>query len=262
MPTVPAPQLKPISQIPGTPPDTPPGSSPPNGSLSPSFSSQLQHGALMSDVDMTWSAYGQRYMHHEPLDLRPPQCADDWFPGKRDGWPDAGPQQRAAMVPKDYHLQLEGHVGPMGPHPPGAAVYISDEELVNLSVRDLNRRLHNTPKEVQTKFKQKRRTLKNRGYAQNCRFKRQNYKQELESKNRDLQTEMQRMSSEYSGHLAQVKAEMMSLKTENLSLKRELECNKKALEKFEVDVVRRQLKPEQQQQQQQQLKPEQCLYPM
>lgn len=67
---------------------------------------------------------------------------------------------------------------------------IDDDTLVTLSVRDLNLRLKSYPRDEVVKLKQKRRTLKNRGYAQNCRSKRVLQKTELELNNRKLETEI------------------------------------------------------------------------
>ena len=64
---------------------------------------------------------------------------------------------------------------------------------MTLSVRELNKRLHGFPREDVVKMKQKRRTLKNRGYAQNCRSKRLLQRQDLEINNRQLGTDVQRM---------------------------------------------------------------------
>ncbi|GBN85199.1 hypothetical protein AVEN_124191-1 [Araneus ventricosus] len=73
---------------------------------------------------------------------------------------------------------------------------LNDEQLIALSVRDLNRKLHGYPRDVITRIKQKRRTLKNRGYAQNCRTKRIALKCLLEKNNQSLQMERDRLFRE------------------------------------------------------------------
>ncbi|XP_014479698.1 PREDICTED: transcription factor Maf isoform X1 [Dinoponera quadriceps] len=75
---------------------------------------------------------------------------------------------------------------------------MNDELLMSLSVRELNKRLHGCPREEVVRLKQKRRTLKNRGYAQNCRSKRLQQRHDLETTNRNLQNELQRTKLELS----------------------------------------------------------------
>lgn len=72
----------------------------------------------------------------------------------------------------------------------GSPANISDMDLVTLPVRELNRRLQGFPKDEVLRLKQKRRTLKNRGYAQNCRSKRMIQKHELETTNKSLQQQI------------------------------------------------------------------------
>ncbi|CAM1310161.1 MAF (predicted) [Pycnogonum litorale] len=73
---------------------------------------------------------------------------------------------------------------------------LRDEQLMSLSVRELNKRLHGFPREEVVRLKQKRRTLKNRGYAQNCRSKRLAQRHELEKLNVKLKQEMNRIKQE------------------------------------------------------------------
>lgn len=63
---------------------------------------------------------------------------------------------------------------------------MDDDDLVRLPVRELNKRLQGLTKDEIQRLKQKRRTLKNRGYAQNCRSKRMQHKTQLERTNNTL----------------------------------------------------------------------------
>lgn len=85
---------------------------------------------------------------------------------------------------------------------------ISDELLMSLTVRELNKRLHGYPREEVVRLKQKRRTLKNRGYAQNCRSKRLQQRHDLEITNRNLHVELKKMQMD----LARVSQERDQLK--------------------------------------------------
>ena len=77
-----------------------------------------------------------------------------------------------------------------------STIQVPDEVLLSLSVRDLNKQLHGLPREQVARVKQKRRTLKNRGYAQSCRSKRMSQKQDLEVVNDNLCREMEAMFNE------------------------------------------------------------------
>ena len=60
---------------------------------------------------------------------------------------------------------------------------ISDEEIKNLRVKDLNKILRNIPCEEAAKIRKRRRNLKNRGYAYSCRLRKQREHEDLMNEN-------------------------------------------------------------------------------
>lgn len=181
---------------PGTPPDTPPNHSP----LS------CRPTGIMDE--MMWFPQNMR-VDPQPLDLRPMQHCNGGDPE----W------ERREYIPSGIILDAPGHhsLHHHRPHSVGSGVSalsprlnnsgystcsddlgLNDELLMTLSVRELNKRLHGHPREEIVRLKQKRRTLKNRGYAQNCRSKRLMQRQDLEQRNRSLEHELHRIKSELS----------------------------------------------------------------
>jgi uncharacterized small protein (DUF1192 family) len=168
--------------------------------------------------DMVWLTQPLR---QEPLDLRPNcggEMPDEWavlHPGAHPSVISGGGKRTLHMM--DYHPQHDVGMEPHSPSPRhhhgsrgsisgssgrSSSCQMSSDDIINdgllltLSVRELNKRLHGYPKEDIARLKQKRRTLKNRGYAQNCRSKRLQQRQDLELTNRSLQSELHRLKVE------------------------------------------------------------------
>lgn len=68
---------------------------------------------------------------------------------------------------------------------------ISDEQIQNLRVQDLNKLLRDLPRDEAAKIKKRRRNLKNRNYALNCRIRKQQRYEDLLNENTSLKKQLE-----------------------------------------------------------------------
>ncbi|XP_056378871.1 transcription factor MafA [Hyla sarda] len=154
--------------------------------------------------DLYWMSNYQHHINPEALNLTPEDAVEalignphhhhhqgyDGFRGQH--------YPGDEMTPSGHHHQVHHHLHTHNHHHLRLEERFSDEQLVSMSVRELNRQLRGFSKEEVIRLKQKRRTLKNRGYAQSCRYKRVQQRHILETEKCQLQSQVEQLKQEVS----------------------------------------------------------------
>ncbi|NWH53858.1 MAFB factor, partial [Thinocorus orbignyianus] len=174
-------RLQPAGSVSSTPISTPCSSVP----SSPSFSPTEQKTHL---EDLYWMANSYQQMNPEALNLTPEDAVEALIGSHQVSQQLQGFESfRAHHHHHHHHHQHHHH---------SVEDRFSDDQLVSMSVRELNRHLRGFTKDEVIRLKQKRRTLKNRGYAQSCRYKRVQQKHHLENEKTQLIQQVEQLKQE------------------------------------------------------------------
>ncbi|NXQ53638.1 MAFB factor, partial [Anthoscopus minutus] len=174
-------RLQPAGSVSSTPISTPCSSVP----SSPSFSPTEQKTHL---EDLYWMANSYQQMNPEALNLTPEDAVEALIGSHQVSQQLQGSEGfRAHHHHHHHHHQHHHH---------SVEDRFSDDQLVSMSVRELNRHLRGFTKDEVIRLKQKRRTLKNRGYAQSCRYKRVQQKHHLENEKTQLIQQVEQLKQE------------------------------------------------------------------
>ncbi|XP_055489401.1 transcription factor MafAa [Leucoraja erinacea] len=205
-------RLNPAGSLSSTPISTPCSSVPSSPSLCAASPGSGCSAKTQQLEDLYWITNYPQHLNPEALSLTPEDAVEALIGSSQSHHPHhhhleayRGQQFPGEEVPMNgHHHHHQGNPHHLHHHHHHHLHHLrleerfSDDQLVSMSVRELNRQLRGFSKEEVIRLKQKRRTLKNRGYAQSCRYKRVQQRHMLESEKSLLQQQVEQLKQEVS----------------------------------------------------------------